>query len=124
SLNLSPEQAAQRLMEARDPAKQRDRKALEPLANEFKKEMGEVNLNAVFDDSILGWRSDPELGFTPAQEAGIKAEFIAIAEDEFYRSNGDAEIARNRAQERMKQLYGVTEMTGRRVVMKHPPERY
>jgi len=124
TLNLSPEQAARRIMEKRDPAKQRDRKALEPLAKQFTKEMEGVDLAAEFDDSVLGWRSNPELGFSPAQEAGLKAEFIAIAEDEFYRANGDPELAKNRALETMKRLYGVTTMTGRRVVMKHPPERY
>lgn len=121
-LNLTPDQAAQRLIDARDPQKQRDRKALEPLAKEFVKERQEEDLGSLFNDSWFG--SDPAIGFTPAQEAGIKAEYIAIAEDEFYRSNGDAEIAKNRAMERMKVLYGVTSVTGQKTVMKHPPERY
>lgn len=123
-LNLSPEDAARRIIEKRDPDKVRDRKALEPLAKEFTKEMAEVDLASEFDDSFLGWRSNPELGFSPGQEAGLKAEFMAIAEDEFYRANGDADIAKNRALQTMKRLYGVTNMTGRKVVMKHPPERY
>ncbi|KFB11027.1 hypothetical protein [Nitratireductor basaltis] len=123
-LNLSPEQAAQRLLDQRDPQKQRDRKALEPLVKDFIKERQDDDLASIFDESFAGWRSNPEIGFTPAQEAGIKAEYIAIAEDEFYRSGGDAEVAQNRAVERMKRLYGTTEVTGRKVVMKHPPERY
>lgn len=124
NLNMSPEQAARRLMEARDPQKQRDRKALEPLAKEFIKARHDDDVASFFDDSFGGWRSNPQLGFSPAQEAGIKAEYVAIAEDEFYRANGDAELATNRAKETLKRLYGVTDLTGSPVVMKHPPERY
>ena len=124
NLNMTPEQAARRLMESRDPQKQRDRKALEPLAKEFIKERQDDDLGSMFDDSFLGWRSNPDIGFSPAQEAGIKAEYIAIAEDEFYRANGDAELAKNRAMETMKRLYGVTNLTGSPTVIKHPPEKH
>lgn len=121
-LNLTPEEAAQRIMEARDPEKKRDRKVLEPLANEFVKQLAEEDLASSFDAGLFS--GDPAMGFTPAQAAGIQAEFIDIARDEFYRANGDPEIAKNRAIESMKRLYGVTEVTGSPVLMKHPPERY
>lgn len=123
-LNLAPEQAARRIMEANDPAKQRDRKALEPAAKEFLKSMQDTDLASAFDDSLMGWRSNPSLGVTQGQELGIKADFLAIAESEFYQANGDPDIAQNRAMEQMKRLYGVSDVTGSRVVMKHPPERY
>jgi hypothetical protein len=115
-MNLTPEEAAQRIMEARNPEKRRDRKVLEPLANEFVKQLAEEDLAGDLDAG--------QLGFSPAQAAGIQAEFLDIARDEFYRANGDPEIAKNRAIESMKRLYGVTELTGSPVLMKHPPERY
>jgi hypothetical protein len=121
NLNLPAEQAAQRLMDARDPAKKLSRKAIEPAAKEFVKGLEKESFSSQFD-TLLG--SEPDLGFTPGQALGIQAEFIAIAEDQFYAANGDPEIAKNRAVEEMKRLYGVTELTGRKVVMKHPPERY
>lgn len=124
NLNLSPEEAAQRLRDARDPEKMRDRKALEPAAKEFMKDLDGFDLAAEFDDSFLGLATNPEIGFDPGTELGIMAEFRAIAEDQFYRVNGDPELAKNRALEQMKRLYGVTDLTGRSVVMKHPPERY
>lgn len=123
-LNLSPEDAARRLAENRDPEKQRDRKAIEPAAKEFIKGLQDFDLASQFDDSFLGLSSNPSLGLTPSQELGIKADFLAIAEDEFYRANGDPDLAQNRAVEQMKRLYGVTEFGGVKAVVKHPPENY
>jgi hypothetical protein len=124
SLNMSPEDAAKKIMALRDPEKQRERKAMEPAAKEFVKQMQDVDIASAFDDSLLGWRSNPSLGITPQQELGIKADFLAIAENEFYDANGDPEIAKNRALEQMKRLYGVSDISGSKVVMKHPPENY
>lgn len=123
-LNLSPDEAARKIMDLRSPDKQRDRKALEPAAKEFLKQMEEIDLAAQFDESFFGWRSNPELGVTPQQEYGIKADFLALAEEAFYQANGEPEVAKNRAVEQMKRLYGVSDLTGKSVVMKHPPERY
>jgi hypothetical protein len=123
-LNLSPEEAARRMMDANSPDKKFTRKALEPAAKEFVKLMGEVDLAGEFDKSgVFG--TNVTLGMTPGQELGIKADFIAIAEDQFYAANGDPDLAKNRALEEMKRLYGTTEFgVGGLVVVKHPPERY
>lgn len=116
-LNLDPNEAAQRLIEQNDPEKKRQRTALEPAAKVFRKEIEEGDgLADVFDYDAVG--------FNPSQQAGITAEYLAIAESEFYRANGDPELAKNRAAEQMKRLYGVTELTGKSVLMKHPPENY
>lgn len=122
-LNLSPEEAAQRLIDNRNPEKQQSRKALEPAAKEFVKSIEGQDLGSQFDESWIPF-NDPAIGVNPAQEAGLKAEYLAIAEDQFYQSNGDPDIAKNRAMEQMKRLYGVTDIGGKKVVMKHPPERY
>lgn len=121
-LNLTPEEAARRMIDANTPEKKFQRKALEPAAKEFVKEISDEDLASNFNESWLG--SDPTIGTTPAQELGIKAEFIAIAEDQFYAANGDPELAKNRAVEQMKRLYGVSEFGGGKTIMKHPPERY
>lgn len=123
SLNMSPEEAAKRIAEMNDPDKQRDRKALEPAAKEFTKQIEGENLAEVFDESWMPF-NDPDIGFTEGQALGIQAEYQAIAQEQFFQANGNADIARNRAKEEMKRLYGVTNLTGRPVVMKHPPERY
>ncbi|WP_271896330.1 lysozyme [Candidatus Phyllobacterium onerii] len=123
NLNLSPEQAAQKIADNNNPDKMRDRKALEPAAKEFRKQIETEDLGAVFDDSYLPF-TEPAVGFNEGQRLGIQAEYQAIAEEKFYEANGDAELAKNRAREEMKRLYGVTDMTGKPTVMKHPPERY
>jgi hypothetical protein len=121
SLNLSPTEAAARLAERNDPNKVRERKVLEPAAREFRKAVEKDDVADIFDDS---WTSDPAVGFNAQQALGIQADYLAMAEEQFYKSGGDPELAKNRAQEEMKRLYGVTRMTGSPVVMKHPPERY
>ncbi len=122
-LNMEPEEAARRIAEANDPDRQRDRKTLEPAAKEFRKGLEDADLGAMFDNSILPF-NDPTIGFDEAQRLGIMADYLDIAENEFYRANGNADLAMNRAEEQMKRLYGVTELSGSKVVMKHPPEKY
>lgn len=95
---------------------------MEPAAKEFVKAVQKEDIASIFNDSWF--LADPEVGFSEGQKLGIQAEFVAIAEDQFYAANGDPDVAKNRAIEQMKRLYGVTELTGRKVVMKHPPERY
>jgi hypothetical protein len=121
-LNLDPNEAARRLIENNNPEKQFQRKALEPAAKEFVKSLANEDIAAAFDDSAFA--AAPSLGMSAAQELGIKAEFTAIAEDQFYASNGDPEIAKNRAYEEMKRLYGVTSFGGTSAVIKHPPEKF
>lgn len=120
-MNLTPEEAARRIIDSRSPENKFTRKAMEGAAKEFVKAVEKEDIAAIFDDS---WFSDPVIGFNEGQRLGIQAEYVAIAEDQFYAANGDPELAKNRAAEQMKRLYGVTDMTGRKVVMKHPPERY
>lgn len=121
-LNLSPEEAARKMIDNASPEKQRDRKALQPAAQEFVKSLADTDLAAAFDEGIMS--STPSLGMDPAQEAGIKADFLAIAEDQFYSTNGDPALAKNRALEQMKTLYGVSSLSGAATVVKYPPERY
>jgi hypothetical protein len=122
-LNLPPEEAARRMIDNASPEKQRDRKALKPAADEFVKSMGDVDLSTEFKEGGF-FSGAPALGLDPAQEAGIKADFLALAEDQFYSANGDANLAKNRALEQMKAIYGVSSLSGAATVVKYPPERY
>ncbi|GEM_PF-1852319 len=124
TLNLSPSDAARRMAEQNDPNKVRDRKALEPAAKEFRKQLEGADIGALFDDSVMGWRSNPNVGFTEGQAAGIAADYMAIAEEQFYATGGNTELAKSRADQEMKRLYGVTEIGGSRTIMKYPPEKY
>lgn len=123
NLNMAPDEAARRVADMNDPDKLRERKALEPAAKEFAKQLQDEDLGAVFDESYLPF-NDPQIGFTEGQALGIQAEYQAIAQEQFYKANGNVDLAKNRAKEELKRLYGVTNITGKPVVMKYPPERY
>ncbi|MGI8390546.1 transglycosylase SLT domain-containing protein [Brucella anthropi] len=123
TLNLDPQEAARRIAEQNDPNKVRDRKALEPAAKEFRKSLEGANLGALFDESYLPFNT-PNVGFTEGQAAGIAADYMAIAEEQFFATGGNAELAKTRAEKEMKRLYGVSDLSGAKTVMKYPPERY
>ena len=123
TLDLSPPDAARRIAEQNDPNKIRERKALEPAAKEFRKQIESTDIGAIFDDSWFPF-NDPKLGFNEQQAAGIAADYLAIAEEQFYASGGNPELAKNRADAEMKRLYGTTEITGTKSVMKYPPEKF
>lgn len=120
---MKPNEAARRIAENNDPNKVRDRKALEPAAKEFRKTLEGVNLASMFND---GWTrfGRPNVGFTEGQAAGIAADYLAIAEEQFYATSGNAELAKSRSEQEMKRLYGTTEIGGSKTVMKYPPEKY
>ena len=123
NLNLPVSDAAKRIAEQNNPDKIRERKALEPAAKEFRKQIENTDIGAIFDDSWLPF-NDPKLGFNEQQAAGIAADYLAIAEEQFYASGGNPELAKNRADAEMKRLYGTTEITGTKSVMKYPPEKF
>ena len=123
-LNLSPEDAATRMAEKNTPDARFNRKAMEPAAKEFVKGLEGDDIAAMFDDSFLGLARNPRLGYNPGDEIGMKAEYLAIAEDAFYAAKGDPELAKNRAAETMKRLYGVTNFGGEPTVVRTPPEHY
>ena len=121
-LDMKPEDAARRIAEDNDPSKVRDRKALEPAAKEFRKSLEGANLASMFNE---GWTrlGRPNIGFTEQQGFGISADYLAIADKEFYATSGNAELAKSRAEQEMKRLYGVTDITGTPTVMKNPPDK-
>ena len=123
TLNLSPSDAARRIAEQNDPNKIRERKALEPAVKEFRKQIENTDIGSMFDDSWLPF-TDPKVGFNEQQAFGIAADYMAIAEEQFYASGGNPELAKNRANAEMKRLYGTTDITGTKTIMKYPPEKF
>ena len=119
-LNMAPADAAKRLVDLRDPTKMQARKALEPAAKEYVKSLASFDLAGQFKTGVIS--GTPTVGLTPEQELGIKADFIAIAEDMFYQKNGDPDLATNAAVQQMRALYGVSDIAGNHVLIKHPPE--
>jgi hypothetical protein len=125
SRGLSLEQAAQHVIDMRDPAKVRQAEVLDKAWNEAVKDerftVGDV-LSAFGDNALPG---GPVAGMTPAQAAGLTADYLMAAERAFKgAANGDIDIARRIALEEMKRTYGVSTTSGTPVVMKFPPEHF
>ena len=124
-LAMKPEDAWKRLAEENNPDKIRDRKALEPLEKQFVKDLTDGDLNKqvvqIFDE---WWTSDPQVGFTNQTSVAIQSDYLEMARREFVRNGGDAGRAKDNASKQMKDLYGVTQITGSKVIMRNPPDKY
>jgi hypothetical protein len=124
-LGLSPEQAAQRMIDVRDPEKTRARAALlesKPIKDWIKNEATENKVRAVFDPGIFGF--DPKLGETPAQSAAMAAEYRDMLEESLVDSAGDQALAKTLAADRFRRRYGTSDFTisGSKVITRLPPE--
>jgi hypothetical protein len=117
---LSSQEALGRLAELRTPEFAKRREA-------FKKEQGEI-LKTITPDEIVseydGWFSSaPELGGSPGQRAVVFDAYRDLV-GYHYVKTGDVEIAKSMAKKDMARTYSVSEMTGSRRLMRHPPEFY
>jgi hypothetical protein len=117
---LSGQEALGRLAELRTPEFAKRREA-------FKKEQGEI-LKSITPDEIVseydGWFSSaPELGGSPGQRAVVFDAYRDLV-GYHYVKTGDVEIAKSMAKKDMQRTYSVSEMTGNRRLMRHPPEFY
>lgn len=121
---LTATQAAQRYLDANDPAKRQSRDVLSGLWSEVEEEFSLGDLTSAFDRSGLPFLGDVSAGATPEQQGALLADYIDYAEDAFYRSNGDVELARSMALDEMKRTYGVSEVSGNPMIMRLPPENF
>lgn len=124
-VGLTPDQAARRLIDLRDPEAVAARKALiesEPVKKFIEEQAVEANVRDIFDPGLFG--SDPALGETPAQAAAMTAEYRDILRESVFDTAGDTSLATALAAERFKRRYGVSEFTisGAKTVTRYPPE--
>lgn len=132
NMGLTPEQAAQKLIDASDPAKVREREALlksKPIADGLK------NLSASDVTKAMGssWGTDvgaPQteelrrVGVNPDAEAAIIGDFRRYVE-EAVTETGDLDLAKSVAGERFKRVYGTSQFSpvGGDVIMRYPVEK-
>lgn len=123
---LSIEQAAAEVMRNRDPAQRQKAEVLDTAWKQaVKDEVFRVDdVLAAFDGGLFGG-GRPSSGVTPAQQAALTADYLAAAERHFKgQANGDPALARQMAVSEMTSLYGVSEVSGARVLMKYAPEKF
>lgn len=124
TIGLTREQAAQRLIEARDPEKQRQRDALlnsDPVKKAVK-DIDTGTVRDIFDPGFFGF--DPALGDTPMAEAAMVSEYKEIFRESMVDAAGDGELAKSLADDRFRRRYGPSalSLSGNDVVTRLPPE--
>jgi hypothetical protein len=126
TMGYSPDEAAQRIIDASNPEKVRQREALiksEPVKKAIKAIDAGV-ISAGFDDSFMGFSSNPSLGPNPSAEAAMVAEYKSIYEESVVDANGDLDVAKEAAEKRFHRIYGVSEFsTLGNTVVRYPVEK-
>lgn len=118
---MSSEEAAAEILRRETDSVKVNREALKTDAGKFVKELTPADATAAFDTWLPG--DEPTTG-NPLQQNMLMAEFRAIAEDKFYETGGDAAAAKALAREEIRRKWGVSELSGERVLMRIPPEKY
>lgn len=122
---LSVEQAAQQVLAMRDPANVKKREILETDWKQAVKDdaFPVSDVLAAYDGGFgVG---QPSGGMTREQQAALSADYLDAAERAFMgQANGDVGLAKKMALTEMQRTYGVSSVTGSRVLMKYPPENF
>ena len=125
---LTPEQAAQRLIDQRAPENVAKAKVLDERwkAKETQKAVNVGDLLAKFDDTP-GWATDsPKAGLENGQIDALGAIYAETVERHFKgaMANGDLEVAKRLAFEEMDDTFGVSRVSGEPILMAYNPEKF
>lgn len=131
---FTAEQAAQRVMDAKDPAKIREREAIlktKTVSDAIKgidaADVGSVFKSGWFSPDVGGALTEEmqRIGVNPQSEAAIVGDFKRYVEDAVIETGGDVEAAKKVAGERFKRVYGASNFnpSGRDIVMRYPVEK-
>lgn len=128
-VGMSPEQAAQRLINMKDPEKAKARASLiesKPTQDWITKQATENNVRDIFDPGYFGF--DPQLGLNPAQSAAMVGEYKSILEESLWDAGGEQGPAKALADKRFSQRYGTSAFSleasnGATIVTRLPPEK-
>jgi len=126
TVGMTEEQAAQRIIDQRDPEKVAARKSLmdsEPAKKFIKDKASEATVRDIFDPGVFGF--DPQLGENPRQAAAMVGEYRSILEESLFDANGDVDLAKTYADQRFALRYAPSSFTlaGDNIITRLPPER-
>jgi len=122
---LPAQEALARIAELRTPEFAKRREALKKEVAET----GSVSVMSGLSPSDItsdydGWfTAEPALGGSPRQASLVYDTYRGLVKDHYIRT-GDIEIAKSMAKKDLKRTYDVSEVTGQRRLMRHPPEKY
>lgn len=124
-LGFSANAAAAKYIEMQTPeykSKVQARIKNENLNEIVKKSLNVGELGSAFDDSFMGLRRNPQIGFDPEQRQAMYTDYVEAFREQ-YLVTGDVNVAKRIAQSQLKKVWGVTNVNGSGVVMRYPPER-
>lgn len=122
-LGLTAEQAAERIIERRDPSNAKDNAANRKASEDFVKTLTPGDLTSAFNTGIPLW-DRPYIGFTDSQKNAIMQKYKDIAAEAFMEMGGDKDAAKARALQIMRYTFGGSTITGRNVMMMYPPDKF
>jgi hypothetical protein len=93
----------------------------EEIREVIKKNLQPNDVRAFFDDSFLGWRSNPET-FNPQMAERAYGDYQENFRD-IYSRNGDVDQSKKLALQAMKLSWDVTEVNGGKAIMKWAPDK-
>ena len=119
---LEPQEALKRVDETKTEEYRNRKAALKTEADAAAKLLKPEQITDAFD-TVFG--SEPALGATKIRGQIMFDAFKENFKHHFYgKAAGDAEVAKNMALKDVRDSYDVSEVTGTKKLMKHPPEKY
>lgn len=125
-VGLTPEVAARRIIDSKDPEKARQRSALMDTKQMKATIDGLATAGKVAGIYDMGWTySTPQLGNSPRQAAAIVSDYKDILTESIFDAGGDVTAGTALAKERIQRRYGLSEFAaeGPNVVTYLPPEK-
>jgi muramidase (phage lysozyme) len=125
-VGLTPEMAAQRIIDRKDPDKVRQRSALmdtKQMKDAIDRQATEGKVRGLYDKGLFSWA--PNLGNSPRQAAAIVSDYKEILTESIFDAGGDVVAGARLAGDRLQRRYGTSEFAaeGANVVTYLPPEK-
>lgn len=119
---FSSEQAAARIIERRSPEYQRSQELWKTEADKLARE---IDLAAVTDEFDPGlFTTGPGGGDDQTTKNLLLSDYREVFREEFIKAGGDEDEAKKQTKRELSRVWGVTETSGERQMMKYPPEKY
>ncbi len=120
---MSAEEAGRKITEENTPeykAKVKARVKNEDIGEIVKKKLSVDDLSNAFDTSW--WPGSPQVEFTPGARQSAYSDYVELFRDK-YLETGDADLSKAQAAKQLKKVWGVSQISGKDVVMRFAPDR-
>jgi hypothetical protein len=119
---MSADEAGRKIIEESTPeykAKVKARVKNEDIGEIVKKKLSIDDMRSAFDTSW--WPGSPQVEFTPEARQSAYSDYVELFRDS-YQETGDVDVAKAQAAKQLKKVWGVSQISGKDVVMRFPPD--